>query len=219
MSQVLGFGLKLHIQVGTITTMNGKDLIKLLEADGWTLRGSKGSHHVFIHPHKPGHITVPHPKKDLGTGLSYWLIVQTTQASRIGEAAMKFIIALEPGTESSAWGVAVPDLPGCFSAGDTMEEAMENARQAIDQHIEIMIEDGVAIRSARSLSEIQADPEFLGWIWAVVDVPVEKYLGPAEKINITVPRLVLARIDEYAKSHGMSRSGFLVEAAQAAMHQ
>lgn len=132
---------------------------------------------------------------------------------------MKFIIALEPGTESSAWGAAVPDLPGCFSAGDTMEEAMENARQAIDQHIEIMIEDGVAIPSARSLSEIQADPEFLGWIWAVVDVPVEKYLGPAEKINITVPRLVLARIDEYAKSHGMSRSGFLVEAARAAMHQ
>ncbi len=132
---------------------------------------------------------------------------------------MKFIIALEPGTESTAWGVAVPDLPGCFSAGDTMEEAMENARQAIDQHIEIMIEDGVTIPSARSLSEIQADLEFLGWIWAVVDVPVEKYLGPAEKINITVPRLVLARIDEYAKSHGMSRSGFLVEAARAAMHQ
>jgi len=51
----------------------------------------------------------------------------------------------------------------------------------------------------------------------VIDVPVEKYLGPAEKINITVPKLVLARIDEYAKNHGLSRSGFLVEAARTAM--
>jgi len=41
---------------------------------------------------------------------------------------MKLLIALEPGTDTTAWGVAVPDVPGCFSAGDTMEEAMENAR-------------------------------------------------------------------------------------------
>ena len=131
---------------------------------------------------------------------------------------MKFIIAIEPGTESTAWGVSVPDLPGCFSAGDSLDEAMENAQQAIDHHVETMIEDGVAIPAARPLAMHQADPEYAGWVWAVVDVPVEKYLGPAEKINITVPRLILARIDEYAKSHGMSRSGFLVEAARTAMH-
>ena len=130
---------------------------------------------------------------------------------------MKFTIAIEPGTDTSAWGVAVPDLPGCFSAGDTLDEAMANARQAIDQHVEIMIEDGVPIPIARTLAVIQADPAYNGWVWAVVDVPVEKYLGPAEKINITVPRMVLARIDEYAKSQGMSRSGFLVEAARTAM--
>jgi hypothetical protein len=41
----------------------------------------------------------------------------------------------------------------------------------------------------------------------VVDAPVEKYFGPAEKINITVPQATLARIDSYAKAHGLSRSG------------
>ena len=130
---------------------------------------------------------------------------------------MKFMIALEPGTATTAWGVAVPDVPGCFSAGDTMEEAMENARQAIEQHVEVLIEDGVHVPMPRTLAHWQADPEYAGWVWAVVDVPVEKYLGPAEKINITVPRLVLARIDEYANTRGMSRSGFLVEAARSAM--
>lgn len=56
--------------------INSKELIKLLEKDGWILRGSKGSHHVFNHPLKSGHITVPHPKKDLGIGLVQKLIKQ-----------------------------------------------------------------------------------------------------------------------------------------------
>lgn len=131
---------------------------------------------------------------------------------------MKFIIAIEPGTQTQAWGVAVPDLPGCFSAGDTLDEAMDNAREAVELHVSTMIEDGASMPAASSMGKLQADPEYRGWVWAIVDVPVEKYFGPAEKINITVPRLVLARIDDYAKAHGMSRSGFLVEAARSAMH-
>lgn len=131
---------------------------------------------------------------------------------------MKFIIAIEPGNDTTAWGVVVPDLPGCFSAGDTLDEAMDNAREAIDLHVQTMLEDGESIAPARTLAQWQADPEYAGWVWAVVDAPVEKYFGPADKINITVPRLILARIDDYAKRHGMSRSGFLVEAARTAMH-
>lgn len=42
-------------------------------------------------------------------------------------------------------------------------------------------------------------------------MPVERYFGPAEKINITLPRLLLAKIDDYAKAHGATRSGFLAE--------
>ena len=59
-----------------ITTVNSKDLIKLMEADGWALCGSKGSHHIFTHPTKPGHVSVPHPKKDLGVGLLHKLLKQ-----------------------------------------------------------------------------------------------------------------------------------------------
>jgi len=45
------------------------DLIKRLEQSGWVLRNVAGSHHVFRHPERGGHISVPHPKKDLGAGL------------------------------------------------------------------------------------------------------------------------------------------------------
>ena len=57
-------------------SMNSKDLIKRLSADGWVLRGSKGSHHVFNHPTKLRHLSVPHPKKDLGTGLVQKILKQ-----------------------------------------------------------------------------------------------------------------------------------------------
>lgn len=131
---------------------------------------------------------------------------------------MKFIIAIEPGNDTAAWGVVVPDLPGCFSAGDSLDEAMENAKEAIELHVQTMLEDGETIPAPRTLAHWQADPEFSGWVWAVVNAPVEKYFGPAEKINITVPRAILSRIDDYAKRHGLSRSGFLVQAARTAMH-
>ena len=131
---------------------------------------------------------------------------------------MKFIIAIEPGNDTTAWGVVVPDLPGCFSAGDSLDEAMDNAKEAIELHVQTMLEDGEPIPAPRTLAHWQADPEFAGWVWAVVNAPVEKYFGPAEKVNITVPRVILSRIDDYAKRHGLSRSGFLVEAARTAMH-
>ena len=112
----------------------------------------------------------------------------------------------------------MPDQPGCFSAGKTIDKAMENARHSIDQHVGILIEDGVAIPASHPVAVHRADPDYAGWAWAIVEVPVEKYLSPAEKITITVPRLILARVDEDAKSRDVSRRGFLVEAARSAMH-
>ncbi|HNM42822.1 type II toxin-antitoxin system HicA family toxin [Plasticicumulans sp.] len=54
--------------------MNSADLIKRLERDGWELVHVRGSHHVFRHPLKPGHLSVPHPRKDLGKGLVHQIL-------------------------------------------------------------------------------------------------------------------------------------------------
>ena len=56
-----------------ITTVDSKALIKLLERDGWVLRDAKGSHHIYTHPKREGHLSVPHPKSDLGKGLVHKL--------------------------------------------------------------------------------------------------------------------------------------------------
>jgi predicted RNase H-like HicB family nuclease len=130
---------------------------------------------------------------------------------------MKFLIAIEPGTGTTAYGVVVPDLPGCFSAGDTLEEAFDNAREAIDAHCEFLAEDGRDVPLPAAMAAHQSNPDYAGWVWAMVDVAVESYWGPAEKVNITLPGRTLRRIDEYARAHGQTRSGFLAEAARQAM--
>jgi len=129
---------------------------------------------------------------------------------------MRFALALHT-DDGVAYSVVVPDLPGCFSAGATLDDAIEMAREAIDAHCELLAEDGEDVALRQPLAVHRANPELTGAVWAVVDVPVDRYFGPAEKINITVPGRILARIDAFARQHGESRSGFLVRAAQHVM--
>jgi len=128
---------------------------------------------------------------------------------------MRFAVAVHE--ERGKYGVTVPDLPGCFAAGASMDEALADARGAIDAHVETLIDDGGGLPAVRQIDEHRQDAALTDAIWGFVEVPVEKYFGPAEKINITVPAMVLKRIDEYAEKNGESRSGFLVRAATEAI--
>ena len=89
---------------------------------------------------------------------------------------MLYPIAIFPGGAKHAWGVEVPDIPGCFSAGDDLDAAMAMAREAVEGHLEILSEDGTAIPTAQKVTVHQADPAFEGCTWALVDIDVAKYL-------------------------------------------
>lgn len=131
---------------------------------------------------------------------------------------MRFPVVLHT-DDGLRYGATVPDLPGCFSAGDTLDEALENVREAIDLHLEGMAEDGEGLPAPLPLAEHQANPDYADGVWAVVEVDVSRYEGKSEKINITLPRNLLRRIDEAAKARGASRSGFLAEAARSKLRQ
>ena len=62
--------------------MNSRELIRLLEADGWRLTRTQGSHHHFSHPEKVGNVTIPHPRKDLGKGLVAAILKQAGLTKR-----------------------------------------------------------------------------------------------------------------------------------------
>ncbi len=126
---------------------------------------------------------------------------------------MRYPIAIEPGDDTHAWGVVAPDLPGCFSAGDTLDEAIANASEAITLWIETVLDDGGDIPKPGSVSVHRENPEFAGWIWALVEVDPALLEDQTERVNITLPRRVLARLDAKARAAGESRSGFIAHLA------
>ena len=131
---------------------------------------------------------------------------------------MFYPIAIEPGDETHAFGVVVPDIPGCFSAGDSFEQAVVNAREAIEGHLEVLCEDGLEIPQARDMQAYLGDPDYAGWVWALVEVDITPYLGKSQKVNVTLPEALVKRIDDLVARQPVykTRSGFL---AQAALHE
>ena len=108
------------------------------------------------------------------------------------------------------FGVTVPDLPGCFSVGDSIEEAIDNAHEAIMPYIEDMVAEGESIPSPTQIVNMtDFYPDEGTALLAYVDVDLEPVLGPAKRINITIRPAMLQVIDIRAKARGMNRSEYL----------
>jgi predicted RNase H-like HicB family nuclease len=126
--------------------------------------------------------------------------------------AMKYAVVIHKDRDPD-YGVTVPDLPGCFSAGDTAEEALGNVIEAIECHIEGLLIDGESLPEVRPIESHRAKREFASGIWALVDVDLSKLSGKAKRVNITLPERILAQIDSHALRTGETRSGLLAHAA------
>ena len=128
---------------------------------------------------------------------------------------MLYPVAIEVGDTETAFGVVIPDLKGCFSAGDSYEEALTNAKDAIEGHLEMMAEDGHLPPKASAMNDLVSSPDYVGWVWALVEVDIEPFLGKSAKINVTLPNLLTRKIDDAVSSQTAyaSRSHFLQVAA------
>ena len=97
---------------------------------------------------------------------------------------MRYPVTIELGTKTTAWGVVVPDLPGCFSAGDTLEDALIQVEDAITGWIETAIDDGQEIPAPSHIEALRtAHPEFEGWLWALVKVDPAMLDDTLERVN------------------------------------
>ena len=127
---------------------------------------------------------------------------------------MRYPVAIEPGSDAEAFGVVVPDLPGCFSAGDTLEEAMANAEESVVAWIEAALDAGRDIPAPSSVDALRRKHrEWRTWVWAVVTVDPAVLDETLERVNISLPRRVLHRLDALARASGESRSGFIARMA------
>lgn len=122
---------------------------------------------------------------------------------------MRYPIAIEPGTEATAFGVVVPDLPGCFSAGDSFEEAMAGVEEAAAAWIDAALDAGEAIPAPSTLDAVSANPAYAGWTFSVVTLSPALAEDAVERVNISLPRRVLKRLDAQAQAAGETRSGYI----------
>ena len=126
---------------------------------------------------------------------------------------MKYPVVIHT-EKGSAYGVTVPDIPGCFSAGDTIDEAIANTHEAIADHLSILAEDGEVAPPASDIKMLKDDPDYLNGIWAFVDIDVTPYMGKTEKVNVTLPAFLIKKIDNAVQNgKGKNRSSFLADSA------
>lgn len=123
----------------------------------------------------------------------------------------KYYPAIVESGDEPGYSVFFPDLPGCTSAGDTTQEAIIKAGDALRGHIAAMVRDGDPIPEPSELDQIERDPEVREAARALVRIDVP---GRVVRPNISIDESLLERIDAAAADLGMSRSGFVAEAAR-----
>ena len=111
-----------------------------------------------------------------------------------------------------------PDVPGCFFAGDSLDDAFLDARDALVAHFETLLEmsDELPLPGNVEMHLEKSPDDYLGGQWLLVDIDMKQFDGRAERINITMPRRLLAKIDSCVREHPQcsNRSAFLAEAAR-----
>lgn len=126
---------------------------------------------------------------------------------------MLFPVVIHKDPESD-YGLTIPDMPGCFTAGGSIEDAVSNIQDAVECHYSGESELPIASPIERWIS----DPDYAGGTWVLVDVDLSRINFKSKRVNITLPENLLFEIDRYAEAHHLTRSGLLAQAAGQYIH-
>ncbi len=113
------------------------------------------------------------------------------------------------------WDVIFPDFPGCVSQGNSAQAAMENAVEALALHVEGLVAEGETLptpsRVNARLPEWMPEADMVNRIDAFLTVEVP---GKSARINITMDKALIDRLDTAASREGTTRSGYLAQAVR-----
>jgi len=129
--------------------------------------------------------------------------------------------------KSMGYQVSVPDLPGCATVSKTIDLGMDEVIKAIKSHLTILAEYGEKVPNAKGLDShrksyaLENPHTFSLAFWAIVNIDITPYLGKSHKINVTLPELLIAQIDDRVSksSDYKTRSGFIASACFAELEK
>ena len=125
-------------------------------------------------------------------------------------------IAIFKDEDNPTYGVVVPDVPGCYPCGDSIQEAIEDSRKAIMTHIGFLLDTGrpFDFGKIRSIEALRQLPDYADAVcWAVVEIDETALSEQPVRFNVRWPEYLLRRVNDYVAANHDSRSGFLAKAA------
>jgi predicted RNase H-like HicB family nuclease len=133
----------------------------------------------------------------------------------MAKATTRYAVVIDG--EPGAFGMWVPDMPGCTSMGRTFDALLRNAQEALRLWAEDAIADGERVLEPRGFDDVYADPKVAaavreGAALAIVPLLIES--GRSVKANLSLDAGLLAAIDDAAAGRGLPRSAFLSSAAR-----
>lgn len=123
---------------------------------------------------------------------------------------MKYFHAIVHKDPDSAFGVTFPDLPGCFSAADRIEDVVPQAVEALA----LWFEDQEDVEPRSFEAVVQAAQDELAQGAFLIAVPYIRPGGGSVRVNLSMDRFMVDAIDTAAKARGLTRSAFVAEAAR-----
>lgn len=133
----------------------------------------------------------------------------------MAKAKTRYAVVIDGGP--GAFGLWVPDMPGCTSMGETVDGLLLKAQEALRMWAEDALAGGEPLPAPRSFEEIAKEPEVSaalkdGAALAIVPLLIES--GRPVKANLSLDAWLLAAIDDAAAARGLTRSAFLSTAAR-----
>jgi len=125
-----------------VVPLKVREMIRLLEADGWILDRISGSHRVYCHPVKRGIVVIPGALgKDLPPGTERSI----AEASGTEESSMTTYAIVIERAEDGGYGAWAPDLPGCVALGVSEQECIDQMREAVGLYLQVLRERGETV--------------------------------------------------------------------------
>lgn len=128
---------------------------------------------------------------------------------------MLYPVYVYPGDGQTAHGIIFPDFPGCHSAADTWEDIPSMCQQAMLAHF--AGEPANNVPAPSNPSDLESSGQYAGGLWMLVELDASALDAEPVQLKVSLPAHLVQSIDAYVEQHGMTRSSFLTEAAQAAM--
>ncbi|GAB6042488.1 type II toxin-antitoxin system HicB family antitoxin [Endothiovibrio diazotrophicus] len=124
---------------------------------------------------------------------------------------MLYPVYVHLGDDRHAHGVTIPDLPGCFSAADDWQDLPAKIQDAVELYFD---GEEQALPPPTPLEVLARDPGYSDGVWLMVEIGATENETDGIPIEVRLPERLVKRIDDYARSHHLSRSGVLAEAAE-----